>query len=242
MEDWSEVESVASLECSWSAVDVPQEDWSELGSVASVRSLATALEDPSTCDLGSRGPSPLSFDGESEISFADEPSPLSFVDETTIFDDTMSDDAGSVCTASGWPRVSDARGPGRIGEARAGAHSYRDALLSVTLPSLDTLMIPPPCADGPALVALPVATGRGLRRRGKALKRDASKAGARAPGLRMCMGPRGSRRRLIPLTPIKESAPRGNIDDDDETQGSLSDSGSDSGCAQRYRDCGHGDF
>ena len=78
-------------------------------------------------------------------------------DDDEFRDDTMSDDAGSVCTASGWPRVSDARGPGRIGAARAGTRSYRDALLSVTLPSLDTLMMPPPCADRPALVALPVA-------------------------------------------------------------------------------------
>ena len=68
MDDWCEVESLAS---SWSAVDVPQEDWSELDSVASVRSLATPHgEDPSTCDLGSRGPSPLSFDGALHVPLA----------------------------------------------------------------------------------------------------------------------------------------------------------------------------
>ena len=91
---------------------------------------------------------------------------------------------------------------------------------------LDALLLPPPSADGPALVTLPVATGRALRRRRKPA---ASTASARSLGLRMCTGPRGSRRRLIPLAPITESAPPGaGARDDDETQGSLSDSSSDS--------------
>ena len=217
MDDWCEVESLAS---SWRAVDVPQEDWSELDSVASVRSLATPHgEDPSTCDLGSRGPSPLSFDGDA-LSL----SSLAFDDESVDDDASLGNDGGSVCTARGWPAL---RGLRRVGAARAGARSYRDALLSVPLPSLDALLLPPPSADGPALVTLPVATGRALRRRRKPA---ASTASARSLGLRMCTGPRGSRRRLIPLAPITESAPPGaGARDDDETQGSLSDSSSDSG-------------